>query len=172
MMSESRTLRYGTIIAALAASVAALAASAQSYIAWSGRNDALKATILSVAVQQCSEITLASHNLLFHFQKASSPLEKGLPPESSLLDRSLLDQLQVKIVQAHNVLFSLDQKDQFDFLRPVTSLRDAGALFSNAMKPGKLPTSSDVKQLNDAILNFQSDISGMCMDWTRTHVFK
>ena len=54
-MSEPKALQVGTIVAAAAASVAALAGSVQSYIAiaWSGRNDALKASLAAAAVEHC-----------------------------------------------------------------------------------------------------------------------
>lgn len=63
---------------AIAAIVAALAATAQSYVAWSSRNDLLKASILSAAVARCVDARIAArnaHNAFVHLEEFA-----GKPP--------------------------------------------------------------------------------------------
>jgi hypothetical protein len=115
-MSESGALRYSTIVAAVAASIAALAASAQSYVAWSGRNDSLKATLVAAAVQQCSDLSLVSQKIFSQYKKVSSELETGLPADGHLFDEQLIEELQAKILQAWLVLSALDPKEQMTSL--------------------------------------------------------
>jgi hypothetical protein len=84
-MSESKALIYATIVTAAAASFAALAGTAQSYIAWSGRNDTLKATLLSVVVQQCSDIRGLSPRIqdgLLEFYRKRDAGQHAEPPNA------------------------------------------------------------------------------------------
>jgi hypothetical protein len=52
--------RTWTAIATIIAAIAALAASFQSYLAWSGRNDVLKASVIAALVQVCADASAES----------------------------------------------------------------------------------------------------------------
>jgi hypothetical protein len=61
-MNEAKAMMYATIMAAFAAAIAAGASSIQAHVTWKGRNDVLKATLLTEGVRQCSVANVAMTN--------------------------------------------------------------------------------------------------------------
>ena len=91
-MSEPKALQVGTIVAAAAASVAALAGSVQSYIAiaWSGRNDALKASLVAAAVEHCSEVSTTARSYSARYSLAVMQMEEAQLAAEQLIRKTLI----------------------------------------------------------------------------------
>ena len=69
---------HWTAIAALAAAIAAIAGTVQAYVSWRGRDDVLKATMLSAFVQRRSESSAEAANFLLTIRTSNDKNEFSL----------------------------------------------------------------------------------------------
>lgn len=166
-MSESRALRYGTIVAAIAASVAALAATAQSYVAWSGRNDALKAILVSAAVQQCSEVSLVADRFYRQYRQVARQLDKSAVVSLDVLDGETLDELATKMNLAVRLLLVIEPESKPNLDTTLDTLHQTMRAFLDGPH-----TAENFKTLTERIWHFQSTLSDRCMYAARNRVFK
>lgn len=157
-----------TVSATIAATVAALAGSAQAYISWSGRNDLLKATLLSGTVQKCAELSLASQKYLDNFHLRAKYLTAGKSAPADQVDdyKSWLV-LEEKMVPVQFFLSTIDERLYPELQKWPDMINEAAERYFS--KPEDQRTIEDVNGMRDMALKLSVSMQGICSESIRKH---
>jgi hypothetical protein len=167
-MSESRALRYGTIVAALAASIAALAGSVQARITWSGRNDVLKATLLAEAMHQCALGNLAmSSHIREHLQVLEYWKNDKVDNPAYITGRPSDDMLAA-FGSANAIFFILDPAVGRDITAKISAYPDLPDFKAASDRAGNVAI---LKTYIDGMVHNQSDLVVTCALGARAIAF-